>query len=178
MEGDKTYLIFLHSNPGDICPYLYVLVYIKLSELFNVKYGFTKLKLIQSEWIFENIMRTSIYLQCIVTIKNSSSMSEYDECTNFYSIENRENMHEILSNKSQMELSDNTFNQRHDKGVINYTLNDIGLFDKWTEYLSVCDRRLFELIQEEKYKSLVIGTEWNYNRWLNKRKLIREKLIT
>eukprot|EP01084_Bolivina_argentea_P088065 158988_1 len=168
MEGDKTYLIFLHSNPGDICPYLNVLVYIKLMELYNVKYGFAKLKLIQFEWIYENIMQTTVYLQCIVKIKNSSSMTEFNECVNYYSIGNRKNLNRILTNESQIQLSDNGFNQRHDQKFINYTLSDIKLFDEWNEYLNICDRRLFELIAEERYKHLIIGTDWNYDRWLEK----------
>eukprot|EP01084_Bolivina_argentea_P109146 195084_1 len=143
---------------GDLCPYLNVLTWIKILEMYNEKYGFNKFKIIQSEWMFENILNVSVYLQCIV--RNYESQNQFDVCYKYY----MEYKMDILSEQSLMELSNNSFHKND--GYVYSGLN-VNLFDETIKYVKICDMRLFELISEQKYKSLIIGSDWNYDRWVN-----------
>ena len=69
----------------------------------------------------------------------------------------------MIKNKNDRNIiADNSFDKHTS---YQYCMSDINLFDK----------RLFELIKE--YPSLIIGTDWNYDRWIEVRQKMRDSVM-
>ena len=127
------------------------------------------MKIIQSEWVFEDTLRAAVYLHCMAKIDDSTSQVEFDECAGGTQAT------ALVSKESQIELSMNSFNKG---SSYNYASLDLAFFNGMTEFVNVCDQRLFGLINEEKYKSLTAGTDWKYQRWIVKRNKMRQALVS
>lgn len=157
------------SRVNHICPYLNVLFWWKLTEIWNHEYIFGKFKIVQSEWVYEDTLRAAVYLHCIAKIEDSTSQRQFDECAQW----SYNNMNMILSNESVNRLG-RSFGKSHG---YTYEPIDMMLFDQLTEFVEICDKRLFEFIHDEKYQSLTIGTDWKYQRWVDKRESMRKALF-
>eukprot|EP01083_Nonionella_stella_P073195 197731_1 len=157
------------SDFKDLCPYVNVLLYMKTMAVYNTKYGFSKLKIIQSEWLFADLRRSLRFIHCIVVVKNWNSNEEMKHCDAYY----EGHMDQIISENHLATLMNNTFGK---KEKYKYLLTDMNAFQKLSEFWSLCDKLLFELIRQ--YPSLTVGTQWDMTVWIKKRQEIKHSIVT
>ena len=160
----------IQKDLRDMCPYVNVLLYMKMLEIYNGINGYYKLRIIQSEWLYQDILRSARFVHCIVSVKNVRSELEMTECDRYY--EDKQHMMEIMSIEDQMKLMNNSYGK---KKKYEYNLSDMDTFDKLVSFWTICDLRLFELIQQ--YPSLTLGTRWDNHLWISIRESMRNAMV-
>ena len=151
----------------DFCPYVNVLMYMEILKFVNGdnKIGFKKLKIVQSEYLFSNVLRAARYVHCITSIHDCNSKEQMKKCMDYY----KYNINDIVYESSLGKLKDDNYGK---KGEYKILLTDLKTFDKLIGFQKLCDMRLFELIKE--YPSLTVGNIWNQSLWIEKRNGMRQ----
>eukprot|EP01084_Bolivina_argentea_P260355 439647_1 len=153
----------------DHCPYILIITYMEILKNTNKEFGFSKLRLVQAEYLFEDALRASRFVHCIVHTNDESVHLEMTECMRYY----KNNMNEILQPSSMKQLDNKDYLKKKAYKIL---WNDLDTFDKLASFQGICDQRLFELVME--YPYLIDGIEWNRNLWIDKRKKMRALVRT